>query len=241
MRKTHGQGSVQKMAQLYDAPRGAVVPIDFCERCCAEIATSELASFESSNTSIKHFGSVLLQFLVGGLKFLGMLAYFFVAIWFFPTSETPQQKRRRLEREANERKREADDYYRWLAWADAADKRTINHKNDQELYEALRKLDDIDAEEKQRYYHDVEEIESELERWKSASPSSRGFELKVEPYTEDVNKYASRKCKDYSEANRLDDLAKDELVYRRCVDEQSRLDAQHREAELKLRRSRNKS
>lgn len=229
------------MAQLYDAPRGAVVPIDFCERCCAEIATAELASFESSNTSTKHFGIVLLQFLVGVLKFLGMLAYFFVAIWFFPTAETLQQKRRRLERQANDRKREADDYYRWLAWADAADKRMINHENDEELYEALRKLDDIDAEKKQRYYHYVEEIESELERWQSASPSSRSFELKVEPYTDDANQqYARRKCKEYSEANRLDELAKDEILYGRCLDKQARLDALHRDAELKLRRQKNK-
>lgn len=214
---------------LAKAPDPALGSAEFCEFCCAQAAGVDAEIIGASDRECNGIASELVKGLVGALRFIGMLMFFSIAIWFFPVSETPQQKRRRLEREVNERKREADFRYRWLCWADNLDKRDINHNADEALKRSLR---DLEA----RMNDTTDHYHERIRQAKAAGDDAAVAKLKRDLYmAEQEHAYAVLQCKKDSEFSRLKALADDEALYKVWEDHVAELDKKHLLAEQKLR------
>lgn len=168
---------------------------ELCELCCEELAgkaVDDLGRIDWSCTNSQCF-SVVTQFLLMALRFIGMLIFFSVAIWFFPHRESAAQKKQRLLDEAWEKKQSALEEWKRIQWAEFVDRRNIHDFRDRELQQELEYVKQLDDDEKS--FHD--EVIFEIRRMEA---------LKEIPHTQSLDLQADTTNVFNLERQRLADL-----------------------------------
>jgi hypothetical protein len=178
-----------------------------CELCCEELAGKTLDKMSTIDWYCTGWSIPIAQFAVMALKFLGLMLFFSVAIWFFPVRETSYQRKQRLLSEALEKKQKAADYWKHIQWEDFLAKGAINDFHDNELHRKLELVKQLDSE-LTSFYDD------EISRIRKAEVSGEiTHEQALEEEVRVRNEYNVLRERDFRE---LENLAKE-------VEEQPRL------------------